>query len=50
MSLFITLPGQATFAKLKTLGSPTTVRELTLDQKIEHLMSTTNRKLLSLPK
>ena len=38
-ALFLTLLGQATFAKLKTLASPTPVNELSLDQVVEHLIS-----------
>ena len=37
-ALFVTLLGQATFAKLKTLASPTTIRDLTLDQIMEYLV------------
>jgi len=37
-ALFLTLLGQAAFAKLKTLVSPTPVSELTLDQIMEHLI------------
>ena len=34
---FVTLLGQETFAKLKTLASPTAVSELTLDAIKQHL-------------
>lgn len=37
-ALFVTLLGQATFAKLKTLENSTAVSELTLDQIMEYLM------------
>ena len=38
-ALFLTLLGQAAFAKLKTLVSPTPVNDLSLDQIMEHLIS-----------
>ena len=38
-ALFLTLLGQTTFAKLKTLASPTPVNELSLDRIMEHLIS-----------
>ena len=38
-AVFLTLLGQGTFAKLKTLASPTPVNELSLDQIMEHLIS-----------
>jgi len=37
--MFITLLGQATFAKLKVLASPTPVADLTLDVIMEHLVA-----------
>lgn len=45
-ALFLTLLGQSAFAKLKTLASPTSVSELTLDQIMEHLISHRPSKLL----
>ena len=38
-AMFITLLGQATFAKLKVLASPTPVADLTLDAIMEHLVA-----------
>ena len=37
-ALFLTLLGQSAFAKLKTLASPTSISDLTLDQIMEHLI------------
>ena len=37
-ALFLTLVGQAAFAKLKTLASPRPISELTLDEIMEHLV------------
>ena len=37
-ALFLTLVGQGAFAKLKTLASPRTISELTLDEIMEHLI------------
>ena len=37
-ALFLTLLGQSAFAKLKTLASPTSINDLTLDQIMEHLI------------
>ena len=38
-AMFITLLGQATFAKLKVLASPTPVADLTPDAIMEHLVA-----------
>lgn len=40
--LFLTLVGQAAFAKLKTRASPRLVSELMLDQIMEHLQTANN--------
>ena len=37
-ALFITVLGQATYAKLKVLANPTSVSDLTLDAIMEHLI------------
>ena len=47
-ALFITVLGQATYAKLKVLANPTSVSDLTLDAIMEHLIGHVFSVLMSI--